>query len=139
MKDLQTGEELHVNPDVPFSGGGVMKLPIVAEIYRKYDLPLDVTTTQRLTAALTTELSNLPANQLLNQIGEGNTFAGAQTTDALRWPIWVCAIPIWRSRSINRSRRQRASARRPIPILPSTPMPARPCRRRPAIWACCGK
>jgi hypothetical protein len=71
---------LHINPNVPFSGGGVMKLPIVAEIYRKYDLPLDITTTQRLTAALTTELSNLPANQLLNQIGDGNTFAGANTT-----------------------------------------------------------
>jgi hypothetical protein len=82
VKDLQTGEELHINPNVPFSGGGVMKLPIVAEIYRKYDLPLDITTTQRLTAALTTELSNLPANQLLNQIGEGNTVAGADTTTA---------------------------------------------------------
>jgi beta-lactamase class A len=82
LKDLQTGEELNVNPDVPFTGGGVMKLPIAVEIYRKYDLPLDVTTTQRLTAALTTELSNLPANQLLNQIGEGNTFAGADTVSA---------------------------------------------------------
>src|SRR5512136_1569451 len=82
VKDLQTGEELQINPNVPFSGGGVMKLPIVAEIYRKYDLPLDITTTQRLTAALTTELSNLPANQLLNQIGEGNTFAGADTVSA---------------------------------------------------------
>ena len=82
VKDLQTGEELHINPNVPFSGGGVMKLPIVAEIYRKYELPLDITTTQRLTAALTTELSNLPANQLLNQIGDGNTFAGAATTTA---------------------------------------------------------
>ena len=82
MKDLQTGEEMSINPDVPFSGGGVMKLPIVAEIYRKYDLPLDITTTQHLTAALTTEFSNLPANELLNQIGEGNTFAGADTTTA---------------------------------------------------------
>ncbi len=82
VKDLQTGEELHINANVPFSGGGVLKLPIVAEIYRKYDLPLDITTTQHLTAALTTELSNLPANQLLNQIGEGNTFAGANTTTA---------------------------------------------------------
>jgi beta-lactamase class A len=82
LKDLQTGEELHLNPAVPFTGGGVMKLPIAVEIYRKYDLPLDVTTTQRLTAALTTELSNLPANQLLNQIGEGNTFAGADTVSA---------------------------------------------------------
>ena len=82
VKDLQTGEELHLNSDVPFSGGGVMKLPIVAEIYRKYDLPLDITTTQRLTATLTAELTNLPANQLLNQIGEGNTFAGANTTSA---------------------------------------------------------
>jgi beta-lactamase class A len=82
VKDLQTGEELSINPDVPFSGGGVMKLPIVAEIYRKYDLPLAITTTQRLTAALTTELSNLPTNQLLNEIGGGNTFAGADTTTA---------------------------------------------------------
>ena len=82
VKDLQSGEELLINPNVAFSGGGVLKLPIVAEIYRKYDLPLDITTTQRLTAALTTELSNLPANQLLNQIGKGNTFAGANTTTA---------------------------------------------------------
>jgi beta-lactamase class A len=59
-----------------------MKLPIVIEIYRHYDLPLDITTTQHLTAALITELSNLPANQLLNQIGEGNTFAGADTVTA---------------------------------------------------------
>ena len=82
LKDLQTGEELNLNPDLPFTGGGVLKLPIAIEIYRKYDLPLDLTTTQRLTAALTTELSNLPANQLLNQIGEGNTFAGADTVSA---------------------------------------------------------
>jgi beta-lactamase class A len=82
VKDLQTGEEIQINSDLPFSGGGVMKLPIAAEIYRQYDLPLDVTTTQSLTATLTTELSNLPANQLLNQIGEGNTFAGAATTTA---------------------------------------------------------
>ncbi len=82
LKDLQTGEELNLNPNVPFTGGGVMKLPIAVEIYRKYELPLDVTTTQRLTSALTTELSNLPANQLLNQIGEGNTFAGADTVSA---------------------------------------------------------
>jgi beta-lactamase class A len=83
LKDLQTGAELNLNPNVPFSGGGVLKLPIVVEIYRKYDLPLDVTTTQHLTTALTTELSNLPANQLLNQIGDGNTFAGADTTTTL--------------------------------------------------------
>jgi beta-lactamase class A len=82
VKDLQTGEELHINPNVPFSGGGVMKLPIVADIFRKFDLPLDLTPTQHLTAALTTELSNLPANQLLNQIGDGNTVAGADTTTA---------------------------------------------------------
>jgi hypothetical protein len=82
VKDLRTGEELQINPNLPFTGGGVMKLPIVAEIYRKYDLPLDITTTQHLTAALITELSNLPANQLLNQIGDGNTFAGADTTTA---------------------------------------------------------
>jgi len=82
VKDLGTGEELNLNPNVPFSGGGVLKLPIAAEIYRKYDLPLDITTTQRLTTALATELSNLPANQLLNQLGDGNTFAGANTTTA---------------------------------------------------------
>ncbi len=82
VKDLRTGQELHINSEVPFSGGGVMKLPIVTEVYRKYDLPLNITTTQHLTAALTTELSNLPANQLLNQIGDGNTFTGADTTTA---------------------------------------------------------
>jgi beta-lactamase class A len=82
VKDLQTGQELAINGDVPFSSGGVLKLPIALEIYRKYDEPLDITTTQRLTSALTTELSNLPANQLLNQIGDGNTFVGVETLTA---------------------------------------------------------
>jgi beta-lactamase class A len=82
LKDLQTGEELNFNPDVPFTGGGVLKLPVAVEVYRKFDLPLDVTTTQLLTTALSTELSNLPANQLLNQIGEGNTFLGADAVSA---------------------------------------------------------
>ncbi len=82
VKDLQTGEEFALNGDVPFSGGGVLKLPIALEIYRKYDEPLDLTTTQRITSTLSTESSNLPANQLLNQIGDGNTFAGVDTLKA---------------------------------------------------------
>ena len=82
VKDLQTGQEFAFNGDAPFSGGGIMKLPIALEIFRKYDEPLDLTTTQRLTAALSTELSNLPANQLLNQIGDGNTSAGVNTLTA---------------------------------------------------------
>ncbi len=82
VKDLQTGQELAINGDVPFSGGGVLKLPIALEIFRKYDPPLDITTTQQLTSMLSTELSNLPANQLLNRIGDGNSFAGATTLTA---------------------------------------------------------
>lgn len=82
LKDLRTGQELHLNPDLPFSGSGVMKLPVVLEIYRKYDLPFDAATAERLTATLSSESSNLSTNQLLNQIGEGNTLAGAQTTTA---------------------------------------------------------
>lgn len=82
LKDLRSGQELGINSHLPFTGGGVLKLPIVLEIYRRSDLPLDPTTADRLTATLTSELSNLPANQLLNQIGEGNTFLGADTVTA---------------------------------------------------------
>ncbi len=82
VKDLQTGQELAINGDVPFSGGGMLKLPIVLEVFRKYEAPLDITTTQRVTSTLNTESSNLPANQLLNQIGDGNTAAGAATLTA---------------------------------------------------------
>jgi hypothetical protein len=59
-----------------------MKLPIVLEVFRKFDTPLSVTATQLISNALSTELSNLPANQLLNLIGDGNTFAGADTLTA---------------------------------------------------------
>ncbi len=82
VKDLQTGQEIDLNPNIPYSGLGVMKLPIVLEVFRKFDAPLGVTTTQLISNALSTELSNLPANQLLNLIGDGNTFAGATTLTA---------------------------------------------------------
>lgn len=82
LKDLQTGQELSLNAHLPFSGAGVLKLPIVLEIYRRAELPLDPATSDRLTATLTSELSNLAANQLLNQIGDGNTVRGAQTVTA---------------------------------------------------------
>jgi len=82
VKDLQTGQEIDLNPDIAYSGLGVMKLPIMIEVFRKFDTPLSLTTTQLLSQALSTELSNLPANQLLNLIGDGNTFAGADTLTA---------------------------------------------------------
>lgn len=79
LKDLRTGQELGLNPHLPFSGSGVLKLPIVLEIYRRSELPFDPATADRLTATLTSELSHLPADQLLNQIGAGNAVLGAQT------------------------------------------------------------
>ncbi len=82
LKDLQTGHELDLNPNVAYSGLGLMKLPIMVEVYRKFDPPLSLTATRLLSNALGTELSNLPANQLLNLIGDGNTFAGADTLTA---------------------------------------------------------
>lgn len=82
VKDLQTGQEIDLNPNIAYSGLGVMKLPIVLEVFRKFDTPLSVTATQLISNALSTELSNLPANQLLNLIGDGNTFAGADTLTA---------------------------------------------------------
>lgn len=86
IKDLQSGDEIMINADVAYSGLSLMKLPIMIEIYRKLDGPPDVETYRLLTETLGAESGNFTANLLLRQVGDGDSFVGAdRLTSSMRF------------------------------------------------------
>ncbi|HZY42092.1 MAG TPA: peptidoglycan binding domain-containing protein, partial [Anaerolineae bacterium] len=82
VKDLRTGEELDLNPDVAYSGVGVMKLPLLIEAYRRYDEPWPPALTAVVSAALRTEAANAPANDWLAFLGNGDALVAVQDVSA---------------------------------------------------------
>lgn len=77
VMDLQTGEELRINADVPLSGLSILKIGIFIEAYRALDRPPNEYEENLFyeTAVLS---SNYGANLLLHIIaGEDNTYEGA--------------------------------------------------------------
>jgi len=82
IKDLQTGEEIGVNEDAAFSGLGLLKLPLLAETYRRLDGLPDAPTLQVISQTARDESSNLPANTLLQRIGDGDAYTGADKLNA---------------------------------------------------------
>ncbi|HEY4690875.1 MAG TPA: serine hydrolase [Anaerolineae bacterium] len=82
LKDLRNGGEISINTGVAYSGMSLMKIPIMAEIYRRLDQPPDVETMRLLTETLGSESGNFTANLLLRQIGDGDSFMGVQTLTA---------------------------------------------------------
>ena len=77
VKDLQTGEEIGINENVAFSGLGLLKLPILAETYRRLNGMPDDATLQLITQTAANEAGNAAANTLLQQLGDGDIYAGA--------------------------------------------------------------
>jgi hypothetical protein len=82
IKDLQTGEEIGINEDAAFSGLGLLKLPLLAETYRRLDGLPDAPTLQVISQTASNESSNLPANTLLQRIGDGDAYTGADKLNA---------------------------------------------------------
>jgi beta-lactamase class A len=77
IKDLQTGEEIGLNENVAFSGLGLLKLPILTETYRRLNGMPDDATLQLITQTAANEAGNAAANTLLQRLGDGDVYAGA--------------------------------------------------------------
>ena len=82
VKDLRTGEELNLNANVAYAGGGVLKLPMLIEAYRQYEPPWPAALTQWMTATLRTEAGTAPADEVLTILGNGDAAAGAKKVTA---------------------------------------------------------
>jgi hypothetical protein len=77
VMNLETGEEISINGDVPVSGLSILKVAIFVETYRVLDSPPDEYV-QNLLLETATLSSNFGANLLLHIIaGENNTYEGA--------------------------------------------------------------
>lgn len=84
--DLNTGEEVSLNADMPMSGTDVMRLPIVLELYRQQDNVPTLLQRQLISDTLVIQPDVTSANQLLSEIsGTGDPHAGAeQVTQSLQ-------------------------------------------------------
>lgn len=82
VKDLQTGEELDINPDVAYAGLSVLKIAVMVEAYRALDGPPDAEQTKLLTETMALS-GNFTANLLLrNVIGNGDAYQGVENLTA---------------------------------------------------------
>ena len=76
--DLETGEEMSINADVPISGLSILKIGIFLETYRVLDNPPNEYV-QNLLEETAVRSSNFDANLLLHVIaGQDNTYLGAE-------------------------------------------------------------
>ena len=83
VKDLMTGQEFSLNGDLAFSAQGWLKLALVVETYRAAgEVPPELN--DRL-ASIIVEGSSLNANQVLQELGQGDVNAGvAQLNELLK-------------------------------------------------------
>lgn len=82
VKDLQTGEELDINPDVAYAGLSVLKIAVMMETYRALDQPPDAEQMKLLTETMTLS-GNFTANLLLRDIiGGGDAYQGVENLTA---------------------------------------------------------
>ena len=79
--DLQTGEELNLNPDVAYAGLSIMKIPIVLDMYRVLDFE-PFPEIARVIEGTIVQSSNLHANILLAELGGGDPSSGASVLTA---------------------------------------------------------
>lgn len=78
VKDLQTGEELEINPDVAYAGMSILKIAVMVETYRALDRLPNVEETKLLTETMTLS-GNFTANLLLRDvIGGGDAYQGVE-------------------------------------------------------------
>jgi beta-lactamase class A/uncharacterized protein YraI len=81
VMDLRTGDTFTINDGVAFSGMSLTKIAILAAYFQKFGGPLSAD--QAFLVADTMMCSeNITTNQLLEQIGDGDTLRGAQRVTA---------------------------------------------------------
>ncbi len=82
VKDLASGDELAINAEVAYNGMGVLKVAVLAEIYRALDEAPDVETLQLISETITAD-DDSAANVLLRDvIDEGDSHQGADLLTA---------------------------------------------------------
>ncbi len=82
VKDLQTGEELDIHPDVAYAGMSVLKIAVMMETYRVLNELPDPEQTKLLTETMTLS-GNFTANLLLRDIiGGGDAYQGVENLTA---------------------------------------------------------
>lgn len=86
VKDLQTGEELDINPDVAYAGMSILKIAVMVETYRALDGPPTLEETKLLTETMSLS-GNFTANLLLRDvIGGGDAYQGVENlTRSMRY------------------------------------------------------
>lgn len=77
LLDLQTGEAISFDNNIAFSGMSLNKIAILAELYAKLDAPPDNTLANIIAGAMICS-ENTSTNQMLQFIGGGNEYQGAQ-------------------------------------------------------------
>ena len=84
--DLDTGEEVSLNADMPMSGTDVLRLPTVLELYRQLDNVPTLLQRQLISDTLVIQPDVISANQLLSDIsGTNDPYTGAeQVTKSLQ-------------------------------------------------------
>jgi len=82
VKDLRTGEELSIGPDIAFAGTSVLKIALMTQVYRVLDEPPTVEQYDWLTDTMGSGSSNFKANLLLALVGGGDGFRGAEELTA---------------------------------------------------------
>jgi beta-lactamase class A len=85
IMDLESGEEIGINADIPMSGLSILKIAIFVEAIRALDRPPN-DDEQQLLLDTATRSSNYGANLLLHLVaGEDNTYKGADIlTESMR-------------------------------------------------------
>jgi beta-lactamase class A len=85
-KDLQTGAQMEINPDVAYAGMSVLKIAVMVEAYRALDRPPNIEETKLLTETMTLS-GNFTANLLLRDIiGNGDGYIGVQNlTESMQY------------------------------------------------------
>jgi hypothetical protein len=82
IKDLRRGETWMHNGDMPFSGVGVMRLPVALAVARARDLIHDEARRQTVFRMLTDETALPALDTLLGDLGEGDPAKGAERVTA---------------------------------------------------------
>ncbi len=86
IMDLESGEEVAINANLPLSGMDMLKVPIVIQLYSLLDQPPTLRQRQLISDTLVMRPDNLAANELLNIIaGEEDPYLGSNlVTESLQ-------------------------------------------------------
>ncbi|MBN1954644.1 MAG: serine hydrolase [Anaerolineae bacterium] len=82
VKDMQTGTEITINPEVAYAGMSVIKIAIMVEAYRALSETPSIDETRLLSETMTLS-GNFTANLLLQEvIGRGDAYQGVENLTA---------------------------------------------------------